>query len=84
MSGFLDMSGNDLKTGSFTAVIRNKKAENEWVVQNVFSKYNVDTETAVSDEFGSYLVCFERVGKNVMTDNEKKLINHKMENQSEG
>ena len=84
MSGFLDMSGSDLKTGSFTAVIRNKTAENEWVVQNVFSKYNVDTETAVSGEFGSYLVCFERVGSSIMTANEVKLLNHKMENQREG
>ena len=68
MSGFCDISGSDLKTGSFTAVIRNKTAENEWVVQNVFSKYNVDTETALSPEFSSYLVCFERVGNSVMTD----------------
>ena len=76
MSGFLDMSGSDLKTGSFTAVIRNKTAENEWVVQNVFSKYNVDTETALSSDFGSYLVFYERVGNSVMTDSEIKLFNH--------
>ena len=50
----------------------------------MFSKYNVDTETAVSGEFGSYLVCFERVGSSIMTDNEVKLLNHKMENQREG
>ena len=50
----------------------------------MFSKYNVDTETALSPEFSSYLVCFERVGNSVMTDNEVKLLNHKMENQSEG
>ena len=76
MSGFLDMSGSDLKTGSFTAVIRKKTAENEWVVQNVFSKFNVDTETALSSDFGSYLVFYERVCNSVMTDSEIKLFNH--------
>ena len=50
----------------------------------MFSKYNIDTETALLPEFGSYLVCFERVGNSVMTDSEKKLVNHKMENQREG
>ena len=84
MSAFLHISGSDLIYSAYTAVIRNKEEDNEWVVQNIFSKYNIDNETALSSEFGAYMVFFERIDKSFMSDNEVKLLNHKMENQSEG
>lgn len=54
------------------------------MVQNVFSKFTINDLIAFSEaEFSPYLVFYERVDKNDITDNEVKLLNHKMENQSD-
>ena len=62
--GFIDISGTDLKSCSYKSVF--KKWRDIWVVQDGFSTYEINQETALKTDFCQFLIFFERCDKSII------------------